>query len=73
MSAIQAAGCSKTAWNYYDPISSHWQQLAQAMDAVATTTKLPKLRQWAMHAASELKSMAKRDRQREDEEDLRER
>lgn len=51
--------------------SSHWEQLAQSLDAVAGRTALPKLRRWASDSARSLREMAKRDRQREEEEDLR--
>lgn len=55
------------------PASAHWEHLAEAVDAVATRTKLPKLRRWATDAARDLRRMAERDRQREEEEDLRRR
>jgi autotransporter-associated beta strand protein len=53
------------------PDSSHWNQLAGTLDAVATRTALPKLRRWASDSARHLRKMAERDRQREQEEDLR--
>ena len=51
--------------------SAHWEQLATAIEEVSKRTKLPKLRRWAADAARELRQMAERDRQREEEEDLR--
>lgn len=50
--------------------SSHWEQLAKSLDAVADRTALPNLRRWASDSARSLREMAKRDRQREEEEDL---
>ena len=51
--------------------STHWEQLAAAIEEVAKRTKLPKLRRWAADTARRLREMAERDRQREEEEDLR--
>ena len=53
------------------PASAHWEQLATSIEEVAKRTKLPKLRRWAADAARGLRQMAERDRQREEEEDLR--
>lgn len=53
------------------PASSHWDELAGALEAVARRTGLPKLRRWASDSARSLRKMAERDRQREEEEDLR--
>ena len=53
------------------PASAHWVQLATSIEEVATRTKLPKLRRWAADAARGLRQMAERDRQREEEEDIR--
>jgi hypothetical protein len=53
------------------PASTHWEQLATSIKEVAKRTKLPKLRRWATDAARSLRRMAERDRQREEEEDLR--
>jgi hypothetical protein len=53
------------------PASAHWEQLATSIEEVANRTKLPKLRRWATDAARSLRHMAERDRQREEEEDLR--
>jgi hypothetical protein len=50
--------------------SSHWDELAKSLEAVATRTKLPKLRRWASSSASSLRKMAERDRQREEEDHL---
>lgn len=51
--------------------SSHWDQLADALETVAGRTTLHKLRYWASENARSLRRMAQRDRQREEEEDLR--
>jgi hypothetical protein len=53
------------------PVSSHWDQLAEALQTVASRTRLPKLRRWASDSAHSLRMMADRDRQREEEEELR--
>lgn len=53
------------------PASAHWDQLAGALEEVARRTALPKLRRWASEAARSLRRMAERDRQREEEEELR--
>lgn len=53
------------------PASAHWEQLATSIEEAANRTKLPKLRRWATDAARSLRQMAERDRQREEEEDLR--
>jgi hypothetical protein len=53
------------------PTSTHWEQLATSIEEVAKRTNLPKLRRWAADAARSLRQMAERDRQREEEEDLR--
>ena len=53
------------------PASSHWTKLAEALDAIASRTKLPKLRRWAADSARSLRRMAERDHQREEEEALR--
>jgi len=58
---------------WWGPASTHWEQLAATVDQVAKRTNLPKLRGWAADAACELRRMAERDRQREEEEDLRSR
>lgn len=55
------------------PASSHWDQLAESLDAVTGRTALPKLRRWASDAARSLRKMAERDRQWEEEEELRRR
>jgi hypothetical protein len=53
------------------PASVHWEQLATSIEEVAKRTKLPKLGRWAADATRSLRQMAERDRQREEEEDLR--
>jgi DNA polymerase III delta prime subunit len=51
--------------------SDHWDTLASRVDEVAHRTSLPKLSRWATDAARSLRQMAERDRQREEEDDLR--
>jgi hypothetical protein len=53
------------------PASAHWDQLAESLDTVAGRTALPKLRRWAADSVRSLRRMAERDRQREEEEELR--
>jgi hypothetical protein len=53
------------------PASAHWDELADSLEDVARRTALPKLRRWAADSARSLRGMAERDRQREEEEDLR--
>jgi hypothetical protein len=57
--------------SWWGPASAHWEQLATSIEEVAKRTTLPKLRRWAADAARGLRQMAERDRQREEEEDLR--
>jgi hypothetical protein len=57
--------------SWWGPASSHWDELAEALDAVADRTSLPKLRRWATDHACVLRKMAERDREREQEEELR--
>lgn len=52
------------------PASTHWLQLAESLDGVAARTSLPKLKAWALKGARALGEMADRDRQREEEEEL---
>jgi len=51
--------------------SSHWDQLAEALDNVADRTALPKLRRWAQDSARSLREMEEHDLQREEEEKIR--
>lgn len=53
------------------PASAHWKELAKTIDLVASRSNLPKLRRWASDAAHSLRTMAERDKQREEEESLR--
>jgi hypothetical protein len=57
--------------SWWGPASSHWDQRAETLDTVAARTKLPKLHRWASDSACSLRRMAERDRQREEEEDIR--
>ena len=51
--------------------SVHWEQLAISLDQAGKRTKLSKLRRWATDTARHLRQMAERDRQREEEADVR--
>lgn len=53
--------------------TSHWTQLAEALDDVVGRAALPTVRRWASDSARSLRRMAERDRQWEEEEDLRRR
>jgi len=53
------------------PGSAHWKELATSLDEVAGRTALLKLQRWATDAARSLRQMAERDRQRDEERDLR--
>jgi hypothetical protein len=57
--------------SWWGPASSHWDQLAEALDTVAGRTALPKLRRWASDHARSLREMAERDREREQEQEIR--
>lgn len=53
------------------PASMHWDKLADSLEAVSARTTLPKLRRWASDSVRSLREMATRDRQREEEEEIR--
>ncbi len=53
------------------PASDHWRLLGRELEAVAQRTALPRLRNWALNAAENLRRMAERDAEREAERDLR--
>lgn len=57
--------------SFCGPSSIHWTGLAVSLEEVAKRTGFPKLRRWAVDAASNLQQMAERDRKREEEEELR--
>lgn len=57
--------------SWWGSASVHWGQLAVVVDEVATRTALPRLRRWAERAGEQLRGMAERDREREDEEGIR--
>lgn len=57
--------------SWWGSASSRWTQLSAAADEVSQRTKLPKVRRWASDAARDLKEMAERDRQNEEERDFR--
>jgi hypothetical protein len=53
------------------PASGNWERMAEKLEGVATRTALPNLRTWARERAKQFRRMAEKDRQREEEEDLR--
>jgi hypothetical protein len=57
--------------SWWGSAATHWEELAASLDDVAKRTALPKLRRWATDSACSLRQMAERDRQREEEEELR--
>lgn len=57
------------AWS--GPSSAHWDEIGTELKVVAGRTGLPKLRNWAEKASSNFHEMAERDRQREEEAELR--
>jgi hypothetical protein len=59
--------------SWYGPASAHWDVLADSLEKVAGQTRLPNLRRWATNSVQSLRRMAERDRQREEEEELRRR
>ena len=63
--------CDYTSGSWCGPTSMHWDQLAETLEAVAARTSLPKLRRWAADSSHSLRRMAERNRQREEEEELR--
>jgi hypothetical protein len=62
-----------TAGSWEGPESVHWEQLANALNLVNKRTTLAKLGQWAIISARHLRQMAERERQREEEENIRRR
>jgi len=59
--------------SWWGPASEHWNSLADELERVARNTALPKLRRWATDSSRSFRIMAERDRQREEEEELRRR
>jgi hypothetical protein len=53
------------------PASAHWESLAAQLLAVSKRTRLPQLSRWAQGASVSLQSMARQERQREEEEQIR--
>ena len=53
------------------PPSVHWDKLAGTLEKVAGSTQFPKLRNWATNSARSFRNMAKEERKREEEEELR--
>jgi hypothetical protein len=54
-------------------LSAHWNKLADSLTTIATRTTMPKLRRWAIKCEEQLRRMAERERQLEEEEKLRSR
>ena len=52
------------------PRSSRWDELSQRLEAVASSTKLPRMRAWARKSAASLRKMIERERQHEEEREL---
>jgi hypothetical protein len=59
--------------SWWGSASSRWNELASNLEAAAKLTKLPRVRGWALSSCESLREMAERDRQREEEEELRRR
>lgn len=57
--------------SWWGPSSVHWAELARKLETVAQRTAFAKLRIWAHGTAHKLRDMARRDREREEEEDVR--
>jgi hypothetical protein len=53
--------------------SAHWDELADKLDEVHERTTLPKLSKWTVNSARYLRQMAERERQGEEEENVRRR
>ena len=56
--------------SWWGPASSHWNELASALEDVADRTALSKLREWASATARKINEMAKQEQQREEEQEL---
>ena len=52
------------------PPSSRWDELRQRLEAVASSTKLPRMRAWARKSAVSLRKMIESERQHEEEREL---
>ena len=50
--------------------SSRWDELSQRLEAVASSTKLPRIRAWARKSAASLRKMIESERQYEEEREL---
>ena len=50
--------------------SSRWDELSQRLEAVASSTKLPRMRAWARKSAASLRKMIESERQYEEEREL---
>jgi len=48
-------------------LSSRWEELRQGLEAVASSTKLPRMRAWARKSTAALREMIDRERQHEEE------
>ena len=56
--------------SWWGPASSHWSELARALEDVADRTALSKLREWASATARKINEMAEQEHQREEEQEL---
>ena len=56
--------------SWWGPASSHWSELARALEDVAERTALSKLREWASATARKIDAMAEQEQQREEEREL---
>ena len=56
--------------SWWGPASSHWSELAEALQGVADRTALAKLRDWASASARKIGEMAEQEQQREQEQEL---
>ena len=52
------------------PPSSRWNELSKGLEAVASSTKLPRMRAWARKSAASLRKMTERERQHEEEREI---
>lgn len=62
--------CNYMSGSSLGHLSTHWEKLANSLNAVASSTSLPKLRRWANDCEAQLRRMAERERRLEEEEEL---
>jgi hypothetical protein len=69
---VQSAYSSKfMSGTWVGKSSEHWDSSATKLNDIARRTALPKVRSWALQAASDFRQMAEKDRVREAEQELR--